>query len=49
LYLWYAAVMATAMSILAGISWGKAAAGIFGFWILSRVLLIAIGAGQAVM
>lgn len=40
LYLWFAGAIAVATSRLAGASFGKAAAFIFGFWILLRAILI---------
>jgi hypothetical protein len=49
LYLWYAAVLASATAVLSNVSWAKAAAYIFGFWIVMRVVFIAVGLGQATM
>ena len=40
LYLWFAAAIAVATSKLAGVSFGKAAALVFGFWVLLRIILI---------
>lgn len=48
-YLWYAAAIASATAVFAGVSWGRAAAWVLGLWILSRALLIAIKLGQFTM
>jgi len=48
-YLWFAGVIASATAILSGVSWMKAAAWIFGMWLLTRALFILIGMGQFVM
>jgi hypothetical protein len=48
-YIWYAAVMASAVATLSGVSYVKAAAWIFGIWILWRVALISINLGQFTM
>lgn len=48
-YLWFAAVMASATAVLAGVPWGKAAVAVFVAWILSRVVLIFLNLGQFVM
>lgn len=49
IYLWYAILMAVALSILRGVSFGKAVGWILGFWIVSRAILILTGLGQFVM
>jgi hypothetical protein len=46
-YLWFLAVVAVALSRLAGVSFGKAAAWCFGIWLLLRAVFILIpGMGQ---
>ncbi|HUS36739.1 MAG TPA: YIP1 family protein [Verrucomicrobiae bacterium] len=49
LYLWFAAVIATAVAVFCGASWGKAAAWVLGIWIISRAILIVINLGQFTM
>jgi hypothetical protein len=48
-YLWFAAALASATATFAGVSWARAAGWIFGLWILTRALLIAIKLGQFTM
>jgi hypothetical protein len=48
-YIWYAAIVATALAKLSGASWPKAAAWCFGVWILSRAVLILLNMGQFTM
>ena len=49
LYLWFAVVIATAISVLSGASWAKAVAYVLGIWIVTRVVLVAINLGQFTM
>lgn len=49
LYLWYLAVVATAVSKLSGASWVKAALWCFVIWALIRAVLIPLNMGQFVM
>ena len=39
-YFWFAAVIAVSISVLANVSWGKAAAWVLGIWVLIRALLL---------
>ena len=48
-YLWSTAVLALALSQLSNVSFGKAAAWVFGFWAVSRVLFVGIGLGGFVL
>jgi hypothetical protein len=46
IYLWHAGVLAIGLAKLSGALGAKAAAAIFGFWVLMELLLIAVGLGQ---
>lgn len=46
LYLWFAAVIATAVAVFSGASWAKAAAWVLLIWIASRAILILVKLGQ---
>lgn len=48
-YVWYAVVLAVALGRLSGVSFGKAALWLFGFWIGIRLLLTPLGLGQFFM
>ena len=48
-YVWYAVVLAVALGRLSGVSFGKAAAWLFGFWIGIRLILTPLGLGQFFM
>ena len=48
-YLWSTAVLASALSKLSNVPFGKAAAWFFAFWAVSRVLFVMIGLGGFVM
>jgi hypothetical protein len=46
IYLWHAGVLAVGLAKLSGAPAAKAAAVVFGFWVLIELLLIAVGLGQ---
>ncbi|MDB6039614.1 MAG: hypothetical protein JWM99_3455 [Verrucomicrobiales bacterium] len=48
-YLWMAAVMGIALSILTGKSLVKSLVGVFGVWILIRVIFLSVGMGQMLL
>jgi hypothetical protein len=48
-YLWYAGVIALAISVYSGASWVKAFAWVLVIWIVTRALLISINMGQFTM
>jgi len=48
-YIWSTFVLALALSKLSRVPFGKAAAWLFAFWAMSRVLLVAIGMGSLVL
>jgi hypothetical protein len=49
-YFWFLGVIAVSISVLAGVSWKKAAVWSLGVWVLHRALLLAIpGTGGWIM
>jgi len=48
-YLWFAAACASAVAVLSGVSWGKAAAATVIWWVAYHAVLILIRLGQLVM